>query len=682
MRPNLRHLVIAISLLIGLTTYSQINRGEISDTIQPKHLLLNEVSVNAPFSIWALKQWSGSISIIDSLSLENGNSYQIANQLNAIPGVFMQEGTLSTSRITIRGIGSRTPYNSNRIKVYWGDIPMTDGDGVSSIEDIGFNDINNIVVLKGPASALYGAGLGGVIVINPWELNNNSYHLNLKSEVAAYGTFSNQISILLSAKRGKTWLTAGQLKTDGYRDNSAYKRYNITLKGKYRLGKHHMHYLYNFRHFNGQIPSSLDSTDFHNEPSKAADSWAAICGYENSNRHIFNIALSSALNQNLTHSINLFSIITNLDELRPFNQLDETKLAIGIRDKLSYQFEKIKMEGGIEVMFEKNKLTLLGVKEHNKGTPLSKNTIERTYINTFGLAHYFLTPELSIQGGFNVNLTQYNNTDEFNDLKTSHQYPIVFSPRIGANYQLYKHSNIYMAAGHGFSPPSVEEAQLPSGGFNDEIKPEEGYHVDFGYRFSSSSGNTNAELTAYWMQMKNLLVTKRESEAVFYGVNAGKTDHKGIETSINHRLLWHANSLTLSGTFAYSINKFNEFIDDGIDFSGNHLPGIPQYSLFTQATYQAAGNTLILNYRQYGEQFLNDSNNKSYTPFGVLNAKVSRKLKWKSLAANIYLGANNLLNTHYASMLLINAPSFGNNQPRYYYPALPFNLYGGFSITL
>ncbi len=48
--------------------------------------------------------------------------------------------------------------------------------------------------------------------------------------------------------------------------------------------------------------------------------------------------------------------------------------------------------------------------------------------------------------------------------------------------------------------------------------------------------------------------------------------------------------------------------------------------------------------------------------------------------SNIFIGCNNIFNIHYASMVLINASSFGNNKPRYYYPALPTYVYGGFVL--
>jgi len=644
---------------------------------------LNEVTVSAPINITSIRQWPGSVSKIDSLKLTSGNSYNLAQQVNKAPGILMQQGTLSTNRLTIRGIGSRTPYNSNRIKAYWGNIPLTDGDGVTSIEDIGFNDINSLEILKGPSSALYGAGLGGVILIDPWLALPRKNQVSFQSEAGSYATYSNQLTATLKNKGGFTSITTNHLSTDGYRDNSDYKRHNISLKGKYLIGKNSLHYLYNFRYLNGQIPSSIDSIDFHDNPHKAAASWEAIGGYEESKRHLFSIGLSTQFSSSLYHQLSIFASLTDQEELRPFNRLDEAKQALGFRDKLSLSLNTLKIVAGLEGMSEKNTVKLIGVKANNKGDLLSKTNITRQYLNLFALTEYTLKEKWHLQAAFNLNWTKYQHHDQASNNSFDHRYPLVLSPRLGINYQLNATSNVFAAAGHGFSAPSVEEAQMPDGTFNKAIKPEEGIHFDLGYRYTSRNNNTNAELTAYYMRMSNLLVTKRESEAIFYGVNAGQTIHRGIETQVNHKvIISHNQTLQFNASYAHSINKFEEFIDEGINYQGKHLPGIPAFSAYTSANFRSGKTSMEVNYQHWGKQYLSDANDKSYTDFGVLNAKINQKLEIGSLKANIYFGINNILDKHYASMVLINAPSFGNNLPRYYYPALPVNLYGGLNITL
>ena len=41
------------------------------------------------------------------------------------------------------------------------------------------------------------------------------------------------------------------------------------------------------------------------------------------------------------------------------------------------------------------------------------------------------------------------------------------------------------------------------------------------------------------------------------------------------------------------------------------------------------------------------------------------------------MGINNFTDKKYASSILINASGFGNSEPRFYYPAMPRNWFGG-----
>ena len=305
-------LLTLLLFLIAEGVHAQISAVDTTTTI-----IMKEVSVRAPLLIENVQEWPGGYIKMDSLKVHSGNGYDLSEQLNSIPGVFMQKGTLSTNRITIRGVGSRTPYNSNRIKAYWGDVPITDGDGVTAIEDIGLNDISNIQVLKGPASALYGAGLGGVVLISPYQSKNSSKNIVYKSEYSRYNTFLNQINLnLLQHKNSSVNLNASYLNSDGYRDNSNYERHNITFNANHHVGKSNFKLFYHYTKLFGQIPSSLDSLNFYDSPHKAAYSWSQIKGYEKSHQHLISGGWAFPVSNRVAHSTNLFYRNSNLNELR------------------------------------------------------------------------------------------------------------------------------------------------------------------------------------------------------------------------------------------------------------------------------------------------------------------------------------------------------------------------------
>lgn len=55
---------------------------------------------------------------ISSQSIQSNDGALLTPILNRIPGVVMQQGALNTNRITIRGIGARSQFSTNRLKLY------------------------------------------------------------------------------------------------------------------------------------------------------------------------------------------------------------------------------------------------------------------------------------------------------------------------------------------------------------------------------------------------------------------------------------------------------------------------------------------------------------------------------------------------------------------------------------
>ena len=88
-----------------------------------------------------------------------------------------------------------------------------------------------------------------------------------------------------------------------------------------------------------------------------------------------------------------------------------------------------------------------------------------------------------------------------------------------------------------------------------------------------------------------------------------------------------------------------------------------------------------LDFQAVGEMPANDENTVYSDAFELLNGKlgyqnsIGRKFEY-----DISIGANNIFDTAYVSQLQVNA--FGNDtSARYFYPGLPFNMYGGIQLN-
>ena len=185
------------------------------------------------------------------------------------------------------------------------------------------------------------------------------------------------------------------------------------------------------------------------------------------------------------------------------------------------------------------------------------------------------------------------------------------------------------------------------------------------------------------MNIENLLVARRTGDDQFIGVNAGNTIHKGLEIALNYFLI-NKKELQLSHSNSFSLNNytFEEFKDLDDDYSGNDLTGVPDKTFYSQLHLNtSSGVYAFLNYRYIGEIPLRDDNSIYADSYQLVNLKTGFKKGFGShFQLDAQVGINNVFDEKYASMLQINAGSFGNNAPRYYYPGIPLNYYASLNL--
>ena len=139
-------------------------------------------------------------------------------------------------------------------------------------------------------------------------------------------------------------------------------------------------------------------------------------------------------------------------------------------------------------------------------------------------------------------------------------------------------------------------------------------------------------------------------------------------------------SLVLTSSFTVSGNRFLSFKDNGTDFSGKLLPGIPIAILNLDAILKTAvGLELLTGFSFTGSQYMNDLNTLKYGSYKTIDFKLSWERSWSGILKDmqLYAGIRNLFNEKYASMILVNAQALGGSAPRYYYPGEPVNFYAG-----
>jgi iron complex outermembrane receptor protein len=641
-----------------------------------------------------------SLQSIQPTIFNTADGTSISNILNIVPGVFMQSGSLNTNRISVRGIGARSAFSTRNIKTYYNDIPIISGDGESLIEDFDLNTLDNITVLKGPSGSTFGAPLGGAILLNNGHFGNSNFTSDFS--LGSYGLWRTTNRLKLHESKLLFQFYQSKIHSAGYRDNNHYSRETIGFNGQYQMNKHTFSFIGNNINLTSEIPSSIDSVTYVNNPSAAAPTWAATNGNEDYGMAVFGInhkyvnQLESGLKMSISNS--LFASLKNHAEIRPFNILDEKFRNGGWRSlmKVGKTFENWSFDYsiGTELFFEKYEWQTY--ENENNGTQgeLLMDILERrAFVNIFNELEWKRN-NFSIVAGLNVNNTSYLVKNE-NILDTitqsgTHDYGWTTSPKIGVSYNFKTYYladlSIYSNLSHGFSMPSADETLQPNGIINTNLKPELGWNFEIGTRGNLFDGRILYDFTIYQMKIKNLIVTERISEDQTIGINAGKTLHEGFELSFKYvQPFFISQELVFSSSYTSNNFTFTEFINDGNDYSGNVLTGVPKdvcnmqidWDGKEQLPFFATISSIIVD-----EIAMNDANTKFSEEYWLINFKAGYQKRYRKMKMNMHLGINNLFNEKYASMIGINASSFGGNAPRYYYPGLPRNYYFGMKVSV
>ena len=315
-----------------------IDAQELSPRKEDSTLLLQEVIVNAYQVNTRWHNVPGSISVLSEREVQAGDGNNFASVLHALPGIYMHSGTYATNRIVIRGVGSRTPYNTNRIKAYLNDIPLTSSDGISSPEDIDLSGIGRIEITKGPASALYGSGLGGNINLFTQDSYRNSFNALLQQ-----GSFNTLKAAIGSSFHHNDLDISGNInhtRSDGYRENNHFRRTSLLSSGSWEKPEHALEYTLLLLDMNAGIPSSIGESLFKTDPKAAAPNWETIGGFKEYRRGLAGITLENRLSGVLNNRLTFFGRWVESYEKRPFNNLTDGSRGGGIRNKLNYHAEK------------------------------------------------------------------------------------------------------------------------------------------------------------------------------------------------------------------------------------------------------------------------------------------------------------------------------------------------------
>ncbi|RYZ53632.1 MAG: TonB-dependent receptor, partial [Chitinophagaceae bacterium] len=227
---------------------------------------LSTVEVSAYGQVRKLKDVPAAVGYINKQMLNRFSPASAVAAMNTVAGVRMEERSPGSYRFNIRGSSLRSPFGVRNVKVYYNDIPFTDPGGHTYLNGLGYYNFNSVEILKGPGSSLYGAGTGGVLLIEGMSPNERA---NVMAEytTGSFGLHNAYAGVTTGDGENKSRLGFQHQQSDGFRDHSALRRNILSWSGHHKLGETQVlktTFLYSDLYY--QTPGALTKTEFEANP--------------------------------------------------------------------------------------------------------------------------------------------------------------------------------------------------------------------------------------------------------------------------------------------------------------------------------------------------------------------------------------------------------------------------------
>src|SRR5690554_3772474 len=244
---------------------------------------------------------------IDSEKFDDYSPIGLVAAINETPGVFIQSGAISTNRITIRGVGSRTLYGTNKIRAYFNGIPITTGSGETTIDIFDPEDLQSLDIIKGSKATQYGTTLGGTLLLKSKQAAAGESSLKSNLTLGSYNLIKHNVTARTATEKLAVNVHYDHLKTDGARENDEYDRHTLLLTSTYRFdSKNEISLLVNHIDYYAQIPSSIGKTAFEEDPSQAAFTWKEAQGYDAYKQLLTGLGFTHRFSEGFSNNTSVF----------------------------------------------------------------------------------------------------------------------------------------------------------------------------------------------------------------------------------------------------------------------------------------------------------------------------------------------------------------------------------------
>lgn len=646
-------------------------------------------------------------------------------QLTPSVNMYSDNGTgIGYSYFRLRGM------DQTRINTTINGIPVNDPEN----QGVYFNNFadlassaENIQVQRGIGTSTYGtSAFGGSVNIQTKNLSETAGS-NVYLGFGSFGS-SRMTAELQSGLINKNWMfyaRLGQVKTNGYRDNSGSTVQSYQFSLGYQKGRSFL----KFNFFGGNATSLLaysgvDKSTYELAPKTnlfVNGETDAFKQYFNQVQYTYQLSAGHSISSSVYFvkgAAPKFQYIADWYTFDALNMLETPFFINGKGDSIypgnvmtSYclnqqylggyfnynlHIGRLKFNSGIHL----NNFISDHYMEVNSANfiPPSIRQNHLVYFNTgykneasaFSKVNLLLTSRLNLFGDIQIRSTQFKYKGK--DLEFRKEYGkvedmnwVFFNPKIGAKFGLNQRYDLYIMAGYSMREPTrfdyLQDDFAVRNIAQNEIKPEQVLDIEMG---TEIKGFIQGKVNIFLMEFQNQIVATGALNNFGYAItgNVGKSHRRGIEADLSSKLgnrfaVWLSSSYSenridkLDQTFFNSdknVSEVTQFKNTSLALSPNQI-----HNFGIETNWFKKYLQIGLSIRYVSMQYLDNTQNEnlrlpSFQTVDMQLAFNSQKFS-KIGVPNVQVKLNNILNARYApSGSLGGSSSINNNGDRGQFP--------------
>jgi len=659
-----------------------------------------------------------------------------------VPGVTMNRRSVGGGQqFNIRGYGNgsrgtrgiSSNFDGQGYKLYLNGIPVTDAEGITTMDDIDFGSIGNVEVIKGPAGTLYGLAAAGAVNLKTISPERGKTSIGQEVLIGNYGLQRYTTTFQTATDRSAILLNYGHQQSDGFSIHNASKKNFLNFVGEFKPSEKqtistYAGYSNSYDERLGELTiAQWDADDYSGNPDY-------IKRNAHSNVITFRAGISHtyAFNEHIANTTTVFGTGFTSNASSAAGWTDKNAINYGLRSTFDTKFSignGISLSGitGIETQRQDAQTIGYNMKQDPSDTAktwtlgvnpywvINANTSNTATISkttslftewTLGFAK-----DLSITGGIGVSNMKITLNDRFNPALATRpatyekDYTGMASPHIAINKVFSKKVSLYASYSVGYkapvssyffitTPAVTTPPTPPTGRVNENLKPEIGKQFEVGSKGTLMNNKLNYEIAVFRAVFSNKMTAvavpspaNPNTTLYSYVVNGGDQEDNGVEALIRYTAYSNKKGIVTMvrpfANFTYSDYTYgdNFTIQKSVtateDYSGKKVAGVaPKVFNLGVDLGLAAGFYANATYTYRDGVPITSLNDVFAKSYNLVNAKIGiRRNLGTHFDIDVYAGASNLTNTKYYLMV------FANQLPDAYLPAARHtNYFGGVNL--